>query len=246
VDLSALVNDWKSRLQPTTVHNYRGNLMRLLKFVDEVTGTSLARSLPKVPPGQNRTRVCSDEDFSNLLLHATPWFRAFLMLCRYLGLRNSEAARVSPECYDPATNVLTFRRKSEGTSSLPVPGELSRLFVWAEKISRTQPLIQTVADRSATARPIHKQTIYNHWMRACKAAGVKGNLIIHDLRRTIASRAYEQTKDLRVVQQILGHRRLTSSLTYITGLPSDDIGKAITNALPREIHDLPLATEVKQ
>ena len=48
-----------------------------------------------------------------------------------------------------------------------------------------------------------------------KAAGVSKQLTPHDLRRTTAGAVYDGSQDLRLVQALLGHRHLTSTLWYL-------------------------------
>lgn len=45
--------------------------------------------------------------------------------------------------------------------------------------------------------------------------GITRKLTFHDLRRTTAVHAYEVTRDLRVVQALLGHKELAHTLYYL-------------------------------
>jgi len=51
---------------------------------------------------------------------------------------------------------------------------------------------------------------------------VNDELTAHDLRRTAATILYGATKDLRVPQQLLGHKNLSSTLEYLAPLAPDE------------------------
>ncbi len=53
------------------------------------------------------------------------------------------------------------------------------------------------------------------WQKAKKKAHANPSLWMHDLRRTAAVALYEVSKDLRVVEQMLGHKSLSSTITYL-------------------------------
>ena len=44
----------------------------------------------------------------------------------------------------------------------------------------------------------------------------------HDLRRSAATILYMATKDLRVPQQLLGHKNLASTLAYLAPMAPDE------------------------
>jgi integrase len=53
------------------------------------------------------------------------------------------------------------------------------------------------------------------WNRLKKTTGADRALNFHDLRRTTAVALYEVSKDLRVVEQMLGHQSLGSTVRYL-------------------------------
>ena len=50
-----------------------------------------------------------------------------------------------------------------------------------------------------------------HWLRQ---AGIARRCTVHTLRHTFASRLYEKTGNLRLIQRALGHRRVTTTEVY--------------------------------
>src|SRR5208337_405794 len=104
------------------------------------------------------------------------------------------------------------------------------------------PILQTLGSQTHSERYLTKK------LAALKLkAGVTNQGTIHDLRRTCARELYDKTHDLRLVQQLLGHRNLSSTLAYIGITTTEDLREALA-AIPRpELYTtIPLATEVKQ
>ena len=65
------------------------------------------------------------------------------------------------------------------------------------------------------ARTITYAGVQQAWFALKKRLGINLQLTLNDLRRTTADAAYEATKDLRIVQHLMGHRSLSSTLRYL-------------------------------
>ena len=84
------------------------------------------------------------------------------------------------------------------------------------KESRTQgdcgpntPLLRSRSGRRLGARAI--QLKFTKWV---KDAGIDRPVTVHSLRHTFATRLYEKTGDLYLVQRALGHRNITTTEVY--------------------------------
>ena len=55
------------------------------------------------------------------------------------------------------------------------------------------------------------QIRFSQWVRA---AGIQRHYTIHSLRHAFATRLYEQTHDIRLVQRALGHAHITTTEVY--------------------------------
>ncbi len=53
------------------------------------------------------------------------------------------------------------------------------------------------------------------FIRLRRQLGITRRIHAHDLRRTTARNVYDKTKDLRLVQALLGHSDLNSTLWYL-------------------------------
>jgi integrase len=240
--IAALIMTWKSQHNTSTVHSYRAFLHNFLEFVDEASGTKLARHVPHVPTPLARTVVWQTADFLTVLNASPTWFRCFLLMCRYIGLRHQEAQNITPRHWNPETNTITLDRKAGSHSELPLPLELATMFKFAAEQNPDAPILATLGSRTHNERYLTKK------LAAIKTkAGVKNDATIHDLRRTCARELYDNTHDLRLVQQLLGHRNLSSTLAYVGMTTPEDLRAALA-AIPRPdlYPTIPLATEITQ
>lgn len=98
-----------------------------------------------------------------------------------------------------------------GTSqTLPVTDELARIF----DSCKGDPATPYVGQLSPGGHLAHT-TALNYFARLRRKVGITRRLTPHDFRRTTAVAAYELTHDLRVVQALLGHSELATTLHYL-------------------------------
>lgn len=175
---------------------------------------------------------------------ASPHIRCLLMLCSDMAIRSGTASRLTPEHYDRNARTLTFTTKYQNRQSLPVPAELARLLDTCEKPGI--PFVAQLPREDSTRgryfkydRPLSHQQLSNDWKRLKARAGITRKLTLHDLRRTTAFRIYDATKDVRLVQAVLGHSNLTSTCWYLdhhlTPVPVEAFERARLNDVDAQI-----------
>jgi integrase/recombinase XerC len=91
----------------------------------------------------------------------------------------------------------------------------------AHGISGASPLFQTAGGKRLCARQI--QYRISEWI---KKAGVEHKASVHTLRHTFATRLYDRTGNIRLVQRALGHRQVTTTEIY-THLSDQSLKRAI-------------------
>ena len=147
---------------------------------------------------------------------APPWLRCWLLLCSDLAIRSGTAARLGLQHYDADRQELSFRTKFESAQTLPVTDELRVLLdaavaIAAEQGDGTRPFVSLLHPNGSAK--------YGCLIKAFHALrgrlGITRRLIPHDLRRTTAVRTLEITRDLRLVQALLGHHNLDTTLYYL-------------------------------
>ena len=63
--------------------------------------------------------------------------------------------------------------------------------------------------------PMHRQTAHDILKDAFTAAGLNGKLATHSLRKSFAQRVYEQSGDIYLVQELLGHKSVSTTQRYL-------------------------------
>ncbi|MBT9332479.1 tyrosine-type recombinase/integrase [Paracidobacterium acidisoli] len=181
------------------------SLLRLMR-----PNTRLTEAVPVVAKPRPRNVLISDEERQAMLLTAAPFLQCFILLCGDLALRSGTAARIAPEHYDPISQELRYVTKGGRTMHMPVTRQLVRLFeLVPADADRTRPYVQHLYGRSITQHALIRQ-----FARLCGRLGIRGKTP-HDLRRSTAVKVMDITKDLRVVQHLLGHTSLDSTLYYL-------------------------------
>jgi len=146
--------------------------------------------------------------------------RAIIALQSRLGLRCIEVANLMVADWDRDTGTLVVRGKFDNQRRLPVPDDVARVLD-AYLGGRTDgPLV------GGTAPYLSRQV--SLWM---DKAGIKtaprDGLSAHALRRTAASDLYDQTKDVRLAQRLLGHRSIATTDRYLRPGDLDELRAAL-------------------
>lgn len=161
-----------------------------------------------------------------LLGRAPLHLRCWLLLCSDLAIRSGTAAALTPGNYDRNARTLTFTTKYGEAQTLPVTHELQQLFERPGLVS-TLPIVGQLPRGphrrwGSDLKPRDKQkpvVCVNHlrslFKQLCADCGITRRIVPHDLRRTTARRVYQQTHDLRIVQAVLGHVDLNSTVWYL-------------------------------
>lgn len=132
--------------------------------------------------------------------------RALIALCGLCGLRIAEALSTRPQDVDFDRSLLTVYGKGSKVRIVPLtPRALDEItWAWAKAVSDRRPTLLPWKDR-------HARAVIT---RIGEKAGLSRALSSHDLRATFATAAYEKSKDLRAVQELLGHSSSTTTELY--------------------------------
>ena len=80
-------------------------------------------------------------------------------------------------------------------------------------VASTRPLFPS-RNKKGTV-PMNRQTAHEMLKKAFIAAGLNGKLATHSLRKSFAQRVYEQSGDIYLVQELLGHRSVSTTQKYL-------------------------------
>ena len=234
------MNRWRDEFARHTAYTLRSRLKHFLLFIKALGGPDLAHELPKVRTPRSRTVVATPEEIRLLLTRAEPWLRCYLHLTCQLGLRHSEACSVSPQSFNHTDHTISFTKKGGDPHTLPTTRELEAIFNLApETDDPTVSYIQLLRGNLGLKGPrISKTTVRQSFYKLRDRLGVNNQVRPHDLRRTFAVKAFEDTNNIRLVQQILGHSSLSTTAKY---LENRNLAK-----LREYLDTIPMPTEVKQ
>jgi integrase len=198
-------------LAHSTRHARSSSLSSVLKMLFEYGAErGIEKTIPKIGKPSPRNVVATTAEREAIFRESPPHMQCLLHLCSDLAIRSGTAAKIGPQHYDEQNGLLTFRTKYGRSVTLPVSKPLSELFrLHATDVS--VPYVVALNPSGAASESAHRRM----FERIRKRAGVTRKLTYHDLRRTTAVRAYEITRDLRVVQALLGHKELAHTLYYL-------------------------------
>lgn len=167
-------------------------------------------------PTQRQTlpRVLSPEEIASLFAALqTPKYRAVAMVMYGAGLRIAEACALEVTDLDAARGVIHVRR---GKGSKPrdvvlAPKLLAALRAYWKVERPPQPFLFV---GTGTGRALSTDSMRRALKRARGDAGLRGIVTAHALRHSFATHLLEAGTDIRVIQQLLGHRDLSTTAGY--------------------------------
>ena len=211
----ALVARWRRELRPNTAKTYLNVLKKIVGIL--AAHGAPPTQLPRLPRPKQRATVATVDELTRLLKEPPPYLRLFMLLYFQCGLRFSEALRVTPRSWNHLEQSVTVKTKGGATRTVTITPDVEALLVSAGDPQPDTPYIHTLRGKHIT-----DQTLRHAWQRHRQSCGVPENITAHDLRRTSATILYNATKDLRLPQQLLGHKDLRSTLAYIAPLATED------------------------
>jgi len=143
--------------------------------------------------------------------------RAMLELAYAAGLRVSELVGLTRDAVDRRGHVLTVTGKGDKQRLVPFGRAAARaLATWLER-GRPQ-LVRTFRHEhvfvNARGGPLSRMGWWKILHAHARGAGVTAHVHPHALRHSFATHLLEGGADLRVVQELLGHARITTTAIY--------------------------------
>ena len=124
----------------------------------------------------------------------------------------------------PVSDLLYTKRIVKGgevSRSVPVNADgrkaIDEVVNWHRRhyrsVASKRPLFPS-RHNSGTV-PMHRQTAHAILKNAFMEAGLNGKLATHSLRKSFAQRLYDKTGDIYLVQELLGHRNISTTQKYL-------------------------------
>ena len=154
---------------------------------------------------------------------------AVLELLYATGLRVSELASLDLDALDRETRTVRVLGKGSKERMVPYGAPAARALdaYLGRRAAAQGPVFVNRRGGRLSARSIH--TIVR---RAARAAGVTRRVSPHTLRHTFATHLLDRGADLRMIQELLGHSRLSTTQRY-THVSTTHLLKTYEAAHPR-------------
>ena len=201
--------------------SYQIQVAAALRFLYRVTlGQAAIAGQILFPKQITKLPVVLSQSEVARLLGAVPNLkhRALLMTAYAAGLRLAEVTHLRPADIDRERKVI---RVQQGK------GRRDRYVVLAERllpvldayIQAARPTEWLFTGRRPDA-PIHPRAVQKAFHRARCAAGIRKPVSLHSLRHSFATHLLEAGTDLRVIQELLGHRSVRTTALYAQVSPA--------------------------
>jgi integrase/recombinase XerC len=154
---------------------------------------------------------------------------AILELLYATGLRVSELVGLDVEAVDRAERTVRVVGKGRKERIVPFGGAAARALdrYLAPRPATRGPLFVNARGGRLTDRSV--RTVVG---RAARSAGVVRRVTPHTLRHTFATHLLDAGADLRAIQELLGHSRLSTTQRY-THVGTDQLMRVYDSAHPR-------------
>jgi len=138
--------------------------------------------------------------------------RTALITIYAAGLRVSEAVALTPRDIKSKRMIIEIRRsKGHKDRYVMLPEHLPTIL--RDYWRRTRPT-EYLFPGPNQSRPITTRSVQRECRWAVNAAGFSPAVTVHTLRHSFATHLLEAGVDIRVIQDLLGHRHITSTSRY--------------------------------
>lgn len=212
-------------LAPATIAARYGHVRQvfLAAVRDRVIGVnpSAGVKLPRRRKAQNALEIPTPAEVGVLLATAEVWFRPYVALCAFAGLRKGEASAVKVEDVDWIGRRLHVQRqvqrehgqmvvrapKFESERTVSLPDELIEMLSVHVRDTGVHPDGWLFVGHDG---PLRDTAVDYHWRELRKVVDLTTKL--HGLRHFFASGLIAQGCDVVTVQRAMGHRSATITL----------------------------------
>ncbi len=157
----------------------------------------------------------------DLLLEALqePKYRALVMATYGAGLRISEVCTLRVEDIDSKRMLLHIRHAKGGRDRfVPLPERV--LFTLRRYWVAARPQGPFLFPGKESGHPISVDAVRHHLHEAALTAGLQKPVTPHILRHSFATHLLELGTDIRVIQMLLGHTSIATTLRYARVTPA--------------------------
>lgn len=185
---------------------------------------SIAWKQHKLREPQERVREMTADEEKALFSALRPDFVPVARFLLITGLRRAEACGLKWSDVDLASARITVRGKGDTVNTLPMPAAAMAILRAMESMHGEFVFTYVVKHPWGGKRgqriPIAPDTLGTAYWRARKKAGIT-DLKLHDFRHTAATRMLRKTGNMKLVQKLLRHQRITTTARYAHATDED-------------------------
>jgi integrase/recombinase XerD len=198
-------------LKPTTINP----IMGALRFFYGTTlgQKEVAEQIPYARKQDALPAVLTPDEVVRLLKAETNLkMRTALITIYAAGLRVSEVVALTARDIDSGRMVIHVRQGKGGKDRYVMLSE-QLLAILRDYWRRTRPP-HWLFPGPDPSRSLTPRSLQRACHQAAKIAGLDKSVTVHTLRHSFATHLLEQGVDIRVIQDLLGHRHITSTTRY--------------------------------
>lgn len=212
------MDDWRKAIEAnvkgSTVNRKLVNIKQVLRFAverDWMAKMPIAHGETETP---GRVRWLSNDEESTMFTLLAEWeeqeVAKFVKVLIATGLRRGELLSLTPEQID---------------------GRWIRLWVTKTKTPRSVPITEAAQEalqgfEKWSINEVHLRKVWDRLRVSMKLTG-DADFVLHMLRHTTATRLLKKTRDVTIVQKMLGHKKIQTTLRY-AHIEDDDFFNAVT------------------
>lgn len=185
-----------------------------------------------LPEARERVRELRDHEEDTLFARIRPDYVPIIRFALVTGLRKRELVGLRWSDIDWTARTVTVRGKGNKIASIPLTTEMQAIlaplrghhpevvFTYVSQRPRRNPRDGRTRVRG-TRYPITLNGLNTAWQRHGAAAAGIEDFRLHDLRHTAATRLLRASGNLRIVQKLLRHEHITTTVRYAHADDSD-------------------------
>jgi integrase/recombinase XerD len=210
---------YERKLSPESVNQSMSAIQFLYRVTLEKDWAD--QKFPRVRVPYRLPVVLSGEEVLLLLAHVPSLrYRAALMTAYGAGLRVSEVVRLKVADIDSQRMLIRVQQGKGGKDRYAMlsPRLLTVLRTWFKAARPKDWLFPSWR----TGRHISAKSLQTACRDARYSSGIPKTITVHTLRHSFATHLLENGTDLRVIQVLLGHRRINTTARYtrVSATPS--------------------------
>ena len=234
--VARMIVAWQAdELKPGTINRYLSSLAIICKRALDVWHVAVGpwtRAKHSLREPEGRDTFLTQDQATALIAALVPHARPIVTMMLLTGLRRSNVLNLRwQECVPFGEPHLSLIQKGGRRLTVPlVPAAISVLeglnYGFWSLIGPVWTFGQNNCDcqtcKLPSKRGLQIRSIRTAFKAAATRAGVNpdgGTLRFHDMRHTLASWTLAATGDVRVTQEILGHKRIATTMRYAHLLP---------------------------